>query len=108
MDARALRRSAPLFAALGDETRLRLVSRLCDKGPLSIRSLASGAGMTRQAITKHLLVMERVGLVKGDRQGREQIWSLDRARVERANRHLESISREWDSALERLRRFVED
>jgi DNA-binding transcriptional ArsR family regulator len=64
------KQSAPIFAALGDETRLRLVFRLCDDGPMSITRLAAGSKVTRQAITKHLRVMEDAGLVRSARRGR--------------------------------------
>ena len=99
---------APIFAALGDATRLRLVSRLCDDGPQSITKLAAGAGVTRQAIAKHLRVMEEAGLARGTRRGRESVWRLERRRLADAQRHLELISKQWDDALGRLRRFVED
>ncbi len=98
--------SASLFAALGDRTRLRLVSRLCDRGPMSITGLTEGSRITRQAITKHLRVMERAGLVRNTRQGRESVWQVDPERLEDARRYLKMISRQWDEALERLRRFV--
>lgn len=84
--------SAPLFAALGDETRLRLVSRLCGDGPASITTLASGFGITRQAITKHLRVMQKSGLVRCTRHGRESIWRLDQHRLEEVRRYLDLIS----------------
>ena len=100
--------SASLFAALGDQTRLRLVSRLSDRGPMSITRLAAGSKVTRQAITKHLRVMERAGLVRSRRRGRESLWQVDRERLEDARRYLELISRQWDEALERLRDFVTD
>jgi DNA-binding transcriptional ArsR family regulator len=100
--------SAHLFAALGDETRLRLVSRLCDGGPLSITRLTEGSNVTRQAVTKHLRVMEGSGLVRCARRGRESVWQLDRRRLEEARRYLGMISRQWDDALLRLRKFVED
>ena len=100
--------SAHLFAALGDETRLRLVSRLCDGGPMSITRLTEGSKVTRQAITKHLRVMEGSGLVRSTRRGRESVWQLDQRRLEDARRHLDVISRQWDNALLRLRKFVED
>jgi DNA-binding transcriptional ArsR family regulator len=103
-----LGRSAPIFAALGDETRLRLVFRLCDEGPLSIAQLTSGARMTRQAVTKHLRVMESVHLVHCKRRGREAVWRLDRQPLEDARRYLDQISSQWDNALARLRRFVEN
>jgi DNA-binding transcriptional ArsR family regulator len=97
-----------VFAALGDATRLRLVFRLCDAGPLSITRLTEGSDITRQAITKHLLVMEEAGLVHSHRHGRESVWELDRRRLEEARRHLDTISKQWDAALSRLRRFVEE
>jgi DNA-binding transcriptional ArsR family regulator len=106
--AAKLLRSAPVFAALGDPTRLRLVARLCDGGPLSIGKLTAGSDVTRQAITKHLRVLEEAGLVRGTRRGRESVWQLERRRLEDARRHLELIAAEWDAALRRLREFVED
>jgi DNA-binding transcriptional ArsR family regulator len=102
------RGSALVFAALGDETRLRLVSRLCDDGPMSIVQLTAGTRVTRQAITKHLRVMERAGLVHGARRGRESVWQLDKRRLRHARRYLDVISRQWDEKLARLRAFVED
>ena len=104
----ALKGAAPMFAALGDENRLRIVSRLCHDGPLSITSLTAGTDVTRQAITKHLRVMHDAGLVHVTRLGRETVWELEPRRVEQARRHLEQISSDWDRALERLKRFVED
>jgi DNA-binding transcriptional ArsR family regulator len=106
--AKALLDSAPLFAALGDETRLRVVARLCDEGPLSITQLTGGTAVTRQAVTKHLRVLEGAGLVHGSREGRESVWQLETARLDEARRLLDVISKEWDDRLERLRRFVED
>jgi DNA-binding transcriptional ArsR family regulator len=100
--------SAPIFSALGDETRLRLVTRLCDDGPLSIAKLTAGTDITRQAITKHLRVMETAGLVRSARHGRESVWELDRRRLKEARRYLAEISKQWDDALDRLRKFVED
>lgn len=104
---RAAKSSASLFAALGDETRLRLVYRLCDDGPLSITRLTAGSKVTRQAITKHLRVMEGAGLVRGIRRGRERVWQLRRQRLIVARRYLAVISKQWDDALGRLRQFVE-
>lgn len=102
------RRSAPIFAALGDETRLRLVSRLCDEGPMSITRLTMGFRVTRQAIAKHLHVMEAAGLVTNKRHGRHSVWQLDSRRVDEARHYLDLISKQWDDALGRLRKFVED
>ena len=101
------RSSATIFAALGDETRLRIVCRLCDNGPLSISKLTAGAKVTRQAITKHLRVMEDAGLLRSKRCGRESVWQLDQRRLKEARGYLDLISRQWDNALGRLRDFVE-
>ena len=99
---------ALLFAALGDTTRLRLVSRLCNDGPMCITSLAADSNVTRQAVTKHLKVLEEAGLLHSTRKGRESIWQLDRERVEEARHYLGVISTQWDNALTHLRSFVED
>jgi len=102
------KRAAPVFAALGDETRLKLVVRLCDDGPLSITTLTKGSRVTRQAITKHLHVMEQAGLVRNSRNGRESVWQLDHQPIDDARHYLDLISKEWDAALARLQEFVED
>jgi DNA-binding transcriptional ArsR family regulator len=105
---RSWRQAAPLFAALGDETRLRVVARLCEEGPLSIARLTEGAEVTRQAVTKHLQVLASAGLVKGARDGRENVYELQPRRLSEANRLLALISKEWDDTLDRLKAFVED
>ncbi|HLK66587.1 MAG TPA: metalloregulator ArsR/SmtB family transcription factor [Bryobacteraceae bacterium] len=99
--------SAPIFAALGDRTRLQLVARLCGGEPLSITQLSAGSPVTRQAITKHLHVLAGVGLVHGFRQGREQLWELKHEQLEQARRYLDQISRQWDEALSRLQAVIE-
>jgi DNA-binding transcriptional ArsR family regulator len=99
--------SADLFAALGDKTRLRLVARLCDGGPMSITSLTAGSRVTRQAVTKHLRVLEGAGLVHSRRRGRESVWQLEQRRLREARRYFDLISQQWDAALGRLRDFVE-
>lgn len=96
-----------MFAALGDDTRLALVARLCSQGPQSIVRLSDGAKVTRQATTKHLRTLESAGLVRSAREGREQIWQIRPKRVAEARHYLDSISAEWDQAIERLRAFVE-
>lgn len=108
--ASAVRRAeaAPVFAALGDRTRLRLVTRLSDDGPLSIARLSDGAGMTRQAVTKHLNALADAGVVRGRRRGRERIWELQPKRLEMASRYLDEVSGHWDTAISRLRAFLED
>jgi DNA-binding transcriptional ArsR family regulator len=104
----SIKGSASLFAALGEETRIRIISQLGREGPASITRLTAGSNVTRQAITKHLRVLEDAGVVRNRRCGRESVWQLERRRLEDARRHLEAISKQWDSALERLRRFVEE
>ena len=106
-NARALTGSAPVFAALGDETRLQVVSRLCAEGPLSIVRLSSGSGVTRQAVTKHLRVLEDAGLVRSSKEGRQSVYTLQPRALAEAKRWLDTISLEWDDTLERLRAFVE-
>lgn len=96
-----------MFAALGDELRLRLVARLCDDGPMSIAKLSAGFAITRQGVTKHLRVMEKAGLVRSTTHGRESVWQLEQTRLAEARRHLERISARWDVALDRLKRMVE-
>jgi DNA-binding transcriptional ArsR family regulator len=98
---------ASVFAALGDTTRFRILTRLCDSGPLSITRLTQGTEVSRQAVTKHLLALEDVGLVRSGRAGRERIWELRTERLAEIRRCLEQISAQWDQALERLRTFVE-
>lgn len=98
---------APLFAALGDKTRLALVVTLCAGGPLSITRLSEDFAVSRQAVTKHLDVLAEAGLVKSHRLGRERIWEFEPRRLDDAHRFLEQVSRQWDSALDRLKAFVE-
>jgi DNA-binding transcriptional ArsR family regulator len=106
--ASALKRSAPLFAALGDATRLHVVSRLSGEGPLSITQLTAGSEVTRQAVTKHLNVLANAGLVRDSWHGRERVWELTPRQLEEARRALDAISERWDQALERLRAMVEE
>jgi len=103
----ALARAATVFAVLGDETRLSLVTRLCSEGPLSIARLTDELDMTRQAVTKHLRMMEDAGLVRSAPHGRERIWAVEEKRLADARRHLEAISSQWDDALGRLKALVE-
>jgi DNA-binding transcriptional ArsR family regulator len=99
--------SAPIFAALGDTTRLRLVARLCEGGPQSIARLTSGSDFTRQAISKHLRVLADAGLVRGIRQGRESRWEVEPLQLEVARRFLDRIARRWDERLRALERHLE-
>lgn len=103
-----VRDAAPLFAALGDETRLRLIVRLSSSGPGSITQLSAKSAVSRQAITKHLRVLSDAGLVRSTKRGREQVWDLEPKRLNDAHEYLDGISKQWDEALERLRKFVEE
>lgn len=98
---------APVFTALGDETRLYLVSRLCREGPLSISRLAAGTSLSRQAVTKHLRVLSNAGIAQSGRSGREQLWQIQARRLGEVRRLLEQIAAQWDEALGRLSAFVE-
>jgi len=100
--------AVPVFTALADATRLRLLRRLSVEGPLSITRLSEGTGVTRQAITKHLNTLGNVGLVRYARRGRERVWELERKRLEKARAYLDQIAAEWDAAADRLRAFVEE
>ena len=102
------RSAAPVFAALGDDTRLALVARLCADGPSSIARLTDGAAITRQAVTKHLTVLSDAGLVRDAWHGRERIWELAPARFDDARRFLDQISRRWDERIDRLKKLVEE
>jgi DNA-binding transcriptional ArsR family regulator len=106
--SRALRSEAPVFAALGDQTRLALVARLGREGPLSIARLTEGSAVTRQAVSKHLRVLAHAGLARGTRKGRETLWRLDPERLGEARRTLDRIAARWDDALERLKKVVEE
>ena len=99
--------AAPVFAALGDETRLNMVARLCANGPLSIVRLTKGTKVSRQAITKHLRALAQAGLVRSKRQGRERIWEIETKRLAETRRYLDQISDQWDQAIGRLRALVE-
>jgi DNA-binding transcriptional ArsR family regulator len=103
----ALRNSAPIFAALGDETRLRLIAVLCAGGAMSIAQLTSGTDITRQAVTKHLQVLADAGLVHDVKIGRERLWEFEPTQLEEARRSLEVIGQQWDQALQKLKLAVE-
>ena len=104
---RGLEKTALIFAALGDENRLRLVSRLSADGPMSIARLTEGGSVTRQAVTKHLQVLAKAGLARHSRMGRESLWELESQPLDAARQCLDGISAQWDEALDRLRKFVE-
>ena len=99
--------AAAVFSALGDRTRLRIVTALSKKGPQSLTRIAQGTEVTRQAVAKHLKVLEQARLVTSTRRGRETIFELATDPLDDAHRALDLISQRWDSALERLRKAVE-
>lgn len=101
-------KAATLFAALGDPTRLGLIVLLASSGPQSIAGLSQRTDVTRQAVTKHLHVLEEAGLIRGSRSGREHIWEVRPRGLADAQDHLARIDAQWDAALSRLERFVED
>jgi DNA-binding transcriptional ArsR family regulator len=100
--------AAPVFAALGDPTRLGLVAQLSASGPMSIVRLTEGARVTRQAVTKHLLVLAGAGLVRGTREGRDHIGEIEPTRLDEARRWLDHIAGQWDETLERLKDALEE
>ena len=99
---------ALLFAALGDETRLRIVTRLSAGEPRSISQLTQGSRLTRQAVTKHLRILERVGVVRHERRGRERRFRFNPQPLAESQKFLDSISKQWDQRLARLKAFVEN
>jgi DNA-binding transcriptional ArsR family regulator len=100
--------AASVFAALGDQTRLSLVAKLCRGQPSSISQLTEGTRLSRQAITKHLRVLERAGIVRSLRSGRENLFEFDPKPIESIKDYLDLVSAQWDQALGRLKSFVED
>jgi DNA-binding transcriptional ArsR family regulator len=102
------RAAAPVFAALGDKTRLSLVAKLSGGQSRSISELTHGTRLTRQAITKHLRVLENAGLVRSSPAGREMRFQLDPAPIESMKQYLDSVSKQWDQTLARLKAFVEE
>ncbi len=100
--------STPVFDALGDANRLRIVIRLCDGGPSSTSQVTQAVSVTRQAATKHLELLQAAGLVNSSRRGRERIWTLQTQPLAQASDFLDQLSRRWDAAIDRLRAFVEE
>ena len=102
-----LRTKATLFAALGDETRLSLIAKLGTGQRCSISDLTQGTKLTRQAVTKHLRVLERVRMVHPHRAGRESLFELDPQPIDELRVYLETVSKQWDDALARLKALIE-
>ena len=98
---------APVFFALGDKTRLRLIAVLCAGGVFSIAQLTANTQITRQAVTRHLQVLAEAGLVKDLKIGRERLWQFDPLQLEAARRSLEIIGNQWEQALGKLKATLE-
>lgn len=103
-----LAKTAPIFAALGDPVRLAMVARLCKEGPLPTIRLKQGIPVSRQAVTKHLRMLEDAGLVQSQRVGRDRLWQIETRQLAEVGKYLDQISSQWDATIERLRRFVEN
>jgi DNA-binding transcriptional ArsR family regulator len=101
------RANAQIFAALGDETRLVLVKKLCAGSPCSISQLAQDSHLTRQAITKHLRVLEGAGIVRSEKAGRESLFKYNPEPIDDIKQYLETVASQWNDALARLKTFVE-
>jgi DNA-binding transcriptional ArsR family regulator len=99
---------ATVFAALGDPIRLAIIARLCGSGPLPTIQLQQGTSLSRQAVTKHLRILEEVGLVRSDRVGRHRSWRIEARQLVNTRDHLDRISAQWDARLKRLQSLVQD
>ena len=106
--AQAIKTRAAVFAALGDETRLAVLAKLANGEPQSISRLTEGTRLTRQAVTKHLQVLESAGVVRSERAGRESRFALEPKPLDEARAYLDHVSHQWDAALARLKAFVEE
>lgn len=107
-DTASPRPPARVFAALGDQTRLSLIARLGEGRPRSIAELSQGYDLTRQAITKHLQILERADIVRGVKVGREKRFALNPRPIQALRDYLDAVSRNWDTTLVRLKSFVEE
>jgi DNA-binding transcriptional ArsR family regulator len=103
----ALKTSASVFAALGDETRLSVLAKLSNGRPQSISRLTAGTKLSRQAVTKHLRVLANAGVVRSVRSGRESLFEFEPRPIEEVRNYLDQVSKQWDDALSRLKAHVE-
>lgn len=99
---------APIFAALGEEHRLLLVSKLLSEPDLSITELSTGFSQTRQGVTRHIRVLEDVGIVIGKKSGREMRYRLEVSQLKRASEYLKCAAQQWDEAITRLSTYLEE
>ncbi len=100
--------TAAQFAALGDRTRLELLIKLGRLGPQPIKHLCVGAAVSRQAITKHLRVLQAADLVEERIVGREHRFAVKPQSLQKLHLTLDEIAQQWDNALVRLKNFVEE
>ena len=96
-----------LWSAIGDPTRRRMLDLLLAGGPGTATSLSERLPVTRQAVAKHLLVLDQAGLVHGTTAGRERRYQVDQAQLARAVAQLASVGASWDARLQRIRRIAE-
>ena len=104
----AVRARASVFAALGDETRLAMVGTLADGQSQSIARLTTGTNLSRQAVSKHLRVLESAGIVRLVRVGRESRFELEPHAIDDVRTYLDQVSKQWEDALARLKLLVEE
>ena len=98
---------AAVFAALGDDTRLVIVSKLQDGSDRSISKLTEGLSLTRQGVSRHLRVLEKARLVRRRRVGRETRYQLEVEALSRARDYLARASSQWDHTIDRLAKHLE-
>jgi DNA-binding transcriptional ArsR family regulator len=103
-----LKSRASVFAALGDETRLSVLAKLSTGEAQSIARLSAGINLTRQAVTKHLRVLENAGVVRSVRVGRESRFALEPEAIDDVRQYLDQVAKQWDAALARLKSLVEE
>jgi DNA-binding transcriptional ArsR family regulator len=101
--------TAPVFAALGDPCRLSIIERLCENGPLATAMLNDGEkNVSRQGLTKHLRVLEGVGLIDSFRVGRDRHWQMRSEQLAAVSAYLDEVKMEWEARLKRLKSLVEE
>lgn len=98
---------AAIFAALGDDTRLVIISRLQDGADRSISKLSDGLSLTRQGVSRHLQVLEKARLVRRRRVGRETRYQLEIEALSQARDYLKRASSQWDQTTDRLTEYLE-
>src|SRR6202048_5115606 len=102
----ALKTRASVFAALGDETRLSVLATLCNGRRQPVSRLTPDTNLSRQAITTHLRVLAKAGVVRSVRIGRESLFELEPRPIEEVRNYLDQVSKQWDDALARLKSHV--